>query len=444
MANQINKSEQQTTATSSDTVELVGSEAVIGKARKRTLPKDWSDEPSTQDLLRQLIRRFDKHEVAVRADIASLKTVIMEELVANVSNCIIRQEEQIDHLRRDVLDLTDGLSVQNTNIHTLRDSIHDGFAALRTSTTILQGDICALRRTLDDRLPNQISNAFPQFRSLPAEIRCMVWEWATTGRILEIHELEREEPLNRGRFREFEFIGNRYPPATAHVCRESRNVACRDGKLISLENHRFQVNNGQSNISTTYKKQWAWFNSYKDTLYLNTRCSTFHNGYVGLLKNVRHFILRPTIYEQLSELLEPGVCPHLTSIQLTFGLLEWPVRQDLEFEGSLWGDGSHHVAVQIMDGDTDEATRAYDNLRKLLSPRCGNEARTSLRRLFTASGGSGVDFDDYATRERPGRRLEKLLEMSERSMLSRVWMLSLVPEDRQGGVRLCEGWIYEE
>ncbi|KAF2971728.1 hypothetical protein GQX73_g1903 [Xylaria multiplex] len=443
MADHLITSEQRGTTTSSDTIELVVSEAVIRKGMKPSLLEDRSDEPDIQGLFRQLSQRFENHEATIRADIASLKADLTEQLVASVSNCIVHQEQQIERLRKDLLNLTDGLSAQDKDVRALKDSIQDGFTALHASTTSLHGDVCALRNTLDNRLSIRVSNAFPQFRALPSEIRCMVWEWATTGKILEIHELEQdelelEEPFNYEYLREFEFIGNRSPPATAQVCRESRKIACRDGKLVSIENRqRRQPRDGQSYKTTSYESQWAWFNSRKDTLYLNTRCSSFHRGYVSLLKNVRHFILEPPTHQQkLGELLEPGVCPQLTSIQLIFGLLEWPVRQDLEFEGSLWSNGSHHLAVKMIEGDSAEAKRVYADLRERLSPRCGKEARTSLRRLFTASGGDGVDFDDYATRALPGRRLEKLMEMAERSMLGHVWLLALVPEHRQGCVRL--------
>ncbi|KAI0412975.1 hypothetical protein F5X98DRAFT_391314 [Xylaria grammica] len=442
MANRPINREKQSTATS-DATEPVVSEAVGGKGRKRVCPDDRSDEPRARDLLEQLIQRFDKHEVTVRAEMDSLKTDFIEKMVSTVSHSNIRREEWIHRLQRDVLDLKTKLSVQGGNLHTLRASIDDGLARLRAGTTALQGDVSTLRWNLDDCLPNHI-NAFPQFRRLPSELRCMVWEWAAkTGRILELHGLSRNESRIREQPKKLEFRGIRSPPVIARVCRESRNIACRHGRLVWIESPRDIGHNRRLDASMQYIRDWAWFDSCSDTLYLNAMiCSYPYSRYHALLEQARHLTEQARhLTEQARHLTEQArhltlkpvrqdniwaldeMFPSLMSVQFIIGSLEWPVRKDPDFEGSLWSDGNPHAIVRIEDG-ADGAERAHADLQNRLSPHCGADARASLRRLVTASKREAIDFDDWA--EARGISCTSTLERLGRSKLSRVWILSLV------------------
>ncbi|RWA03341.1 hypothetical protein EKO27_g11765 [Xylaria grammica] len=429
MANRPINREKQSTATP-DATEPVVSEAVGGKGRKRVCPDDRSDEPRARDLLEQLIQRFDKHEVTVRAEMDSLKTDFIEKMVSTVSHSNIRREEWIHRLQRDVLDLKTELSAQGGNLHTLRASIDDGLATLRAGTTALQGDVSALRRNLGD------INVFPQFRRLPPELRCMVWKRLAIVRILELRGLDRDGSLNRRQCGKFRFIGARSPPVIAHVCRESRNIACRHGRLIWIENSLGVVDRLQP---SKYIREWTWFDYWSDTLYFNAivgKPSQVRNAII--LSQVRHLILKPAKLEKLWFL--HTMFPCLTSVQLIVGSLEWPVRQDLEFEASLWRDGNTHVIVRVEDG-ADGAERAHADLRNRLSPHCGAEACASLCKLVTASRRCGTSFDNWVGSEKPGRRLEILRQVGDRSMLSRVWILSLVPEDGEDRVEVFPRWL---
>ncbi|KAH9890163.1 hypothetical protein F4778DRAFT_752846, partial [Xylariomycetidae sp. FL2044] len=127
-----------------------------------------------------------------------------------------------------------------------------------------------LQRYVEAHLNNNEPPAFPQFRRLPAEIRSMIWECTTPRRVLEIRHVEAEEdwPNSLGlssNSMELAFWPNYPPPVASSVCRESRAVVLRGGR----------VRGGASTIwlqkkrQHTYTKEWSWFDPNRDVLFLN-------------------------------------------------------------------------------------------------------------------------------------------------------------------------------
>ncbi|KAI1823325.1 hypothetical protein F4861DRAFT_334775 [Xylaria intraflava] len=102
------------------------------------------DHISTDDLLRELLKRLDQHETTVRTDTASLEKSLIEQ----VSTHMAQQEARIGHLEREISDVMAGVTEQAREIKFLRLSISDRFDTLR-------GDFRLLRKTLDN---NNISS----------------------------------------------------------------------------------------------------------------------------------------------------------------------------------------------------------------------------------------------------------------------------------------------
>ncbi|KAI0108585.1 hypothetical protein GGR51DRAFT_514301 [Nemania sp. FL0031] len=89
--------------------------AEVGGERRRSLtsqdtPQESAHQLSTQDLLRELSKRFDKFETTASAQIDSLRQSLTAEIVLNLSTHFARQAEQIDRLQKDISHLQAALA----------------------------------------------------------------------------------------------------------------------------------------------------------------------------------------------------------------------------------------------------------------------------------------------------------------------------------------------
>lgn len=404
-------------------------------------------------MLKALIKRFDEHESTTRDSIASLQQHLTSQIDAHETSRIASQQFNHALLDTNIAGLENIVSRQAREvleeIENMRCLVYEGVTTLRAGTSALGRDVRTLRRIVDSNISGQVPHAFPQFQRLPIEVRRMIWEWATPGKILEVRQYNHVEftPHNLT----FEFVGNCSPPATAQICRESRDVACRRGKLVSLDDSPLTPGNGPEPVylgqdcpvASWGRKRWAWFDSYKDSLYLRTE--EFLSQGINL-QDVRHVILpRQGCEGQISQLLTREICPHLTSIQLVCASVEWPMQTDSAFETAVWGD-DYHIPIQTKKGDVAEAKRVHDGLSKLLDPQPGfrfNMQRARIQRLVDVVAAQdpwdGAQHKAYSERilqywsERglPAKsKVKALKEMVEKSMFRCIWMLSRTTDDR--------------
>jgi hypothetical protein len=433
-----------------DSANLFGLEDIMARGKECGSSGQAGPPGDFSYLLRYLDKQLVRQQAIILADTASLKQSITGEKLELMD--VIG-----DMIAKAFALYSAELSCLQDQHLAFKNLMRDEFTKLHEDNKVLRRDIRTLRHTLSSCLSSQSSHAFPQFQKLPIELRCMVWEWATPGKILEIQELACEVDED-GDFSipEFRFVGNRSPPATAQVCRESRAVACRLGKLLSLQNPRYpHVEYSQLPLKNTwYKRQWAWL-GHTDTLYLSSVCGRLHREHADLVGNARHFIVKR---EHCGAFLGE-IHPHLQSLDVVFGCFEWPTGKDAETETRLWGDGQYHLPIEMVEGDAAEAKRIHDELQTRLGPHPNREARDLLTKLFTVSVDYGIfsipsealrfkKFPQTSAAEwidnphaleegMPDPVDEYLEELEEKSMIRRIWMLSRIAEDENASQGLC-------
>lgn len=405
--------------------------------------EESSDEPSMKDMLKELIKRFDKHESTTLASIASLQENLTSRIDAHETSWNNSRDSDRDLLNASVTDLQNTIEVHTTQlsdeIASMRRLVYEGVTTLRAGTSILGQNVRLLRRTLDSSVSGQVPHVFPQFQRLPFEIRCMIWEWATPSKILEVRDNLHIE--SHPDIIVFQFVGNCSPPVTAQVCRESRDLACRTGKIVSLQ---YCIPNGLREAvpgAPWGRERSAWFDSHRDSLYLRTDedCvfATIN------LEHVRHVILtRQNCEEKVLNLLNRKLCPHLASIEVVCASVEWPMQTNLGFETTIWGD-DYHIPIQTEKGDVAEAKRVHDDLSKLLGPQ--SDSHACIQRLVdTVAAQDSWDgaqhkalsadriiqwWLELGLRGRSSPDVKTLEEMADKSMFRCIWMLSRIKHD---------------
>ncbi|KAK6064618.1 hypothetical protein SCUP515_11675 [Seiridium cupressi] len=108
---------------------------------------------------------------------------------------------------------------------------------------------------------------FSRFAKLPPEIRQMIWNFAIPRRVVSIMSPYTSPPPVTTWYH---FQTTYPPPAISQVCQESRKVALRHGRLRAIENEKPDsdaelIAPGKRN----YHREWAWFDSSRDTLFLD-------------------------------------------------------------------------------------------------------------------------------------------------------------------------------
>ncbi|KAI2643614.1 hypothetical protein GGS21DRAFT_26408 [Xylaria nigripes] len=131
-----------------NSAEFPAPEAVIRQRKtynspRLAVPGASSDPSSTNDLLRELLKRIDKHEATVRADSASLEKTLIEQVSAHM----LQQQDRIGRLERELSDVMAGITEQAKEIMSLRQSFNERFDTVR-------GDFRLLRKTLDNGISN--------------------------------------------------------------------------------------------------------------------------------------------------------------------------------------------------------------------------------------------------------------------------------------------------
>ncbi|KAI0868332.1 hypothetical protein GGS24DRAFT_482729 [Hypoxylon argillaceum] len=424
-------------------------EAVVGDggSHSQASQAPLQESASIQEgLLRELFNRFNEHEAATRAHIDSLARSLSERIYTNymytermyteISHCISEQARQSEALDGRILALH-GLEMGVANqLGTLENKVYKALSTLCAGTSVLQGHAHSLRRILDNVVTHQTPYTFPQFRRLPFEVRCMIWDWATPGKILQVRG-QALEPVHRSDAPLFQLGGNCSPPATAQVCRESRDIACRDGRLVSLGDFYHCTPDDTTGSSPSAQRRWVWFDSARDSLYIK---SVPRRPDVELLNEVRHVTLDQVGYKRcLSRLLDRGLCPRVESIDFICGSVEWPRRTELEFENNIWGKENYFIPIEMIDGSAAEAERLYEYLNKRLGPHPCLRARALLRRLIADALESQGRLQGLQLEAYPKYIVESCLnygidkesaeailkEMVEKSTFRRIWMLSI-------------------
>jgi hypothetical protein len=320
-------------------------------------------EPSTQDPPREPSNRFDNHETTTRAHINSLKRSLRAQMDTTISHHFAQQEEHNRRFSAAMNDLFRAIQIQPREIRRLKEMVL-GTDARKSA---LRADVRLLRRIIDNGLSRQNPHAFPQFQRLPSELRCMIWDWATPGKILELRAAHREIVTSDAP--SIQLVGNYSPPVTAQVCRESRAVACRGGELVSLGDVWICTFRDPFAVSLASERQWVWFDSSRDSLYFRNIDIPFSK--FPLLSKVRHVFFDAFRCEtNLCQLLQQEHCPQLESIGLVCGPVIWPIG------ANVWGNEHYHIPIQVIDGDVPWGKRPVEDLRKRLGPH--SRVRTSL------------------------------------------------------------------
>jgi hypothetical protein len=113
--------------------------------------------------------------------------------------------------------------------------------------------------------PGEHARTFPQFRHLPTEIRCLIWEMAIPRRKFWLGSLTAPSP------------GLALPPPpVSQVCHESRSIALRRGRLFCLY-YTYGFSHGVNNLwgdlpdihySRGGRLYWTWFDGARDVIEL--------------------------------------------------------------------------------------------------------------------------------------------------------------------------------
>ncbi|KAI6086594.1 hypothetical protein F4821DRAFT_126519 [Hypoxylon rubiginosum] len=262
----------------------------------------------------------------------------------------------------------------------------------------LRADIRELRQLFN------FKHQFPQFRNLPPEIRVMIWGYATPPRFIEVTSSNRLIPLRvRGKFN-----GLSVPPATAQVCRESRAVACRYGRLVPIIKPQFgsqsnsEASNPDSSDETSQsdseasefessdetsqsdfgnnepqpKPNWCWFDPSRDSLFI----SQFSDIPEFVAKYTEHITLSSPVLGSMSASFFPRV-KHIDCVEWTYSL---PESLDFILEARLFGcnlDNSLVIDVNDIDALIQKVEKDYssdhlDGLRRMRSnipDKCGSD-----------------------------------------------------------------------
>ncbi|KAI2473326.1 hypothetical protein F4781DRAFT_380015 [Annulohypoxylon bovei var. microspora] len=298
--------------------------------------------------------RFEQLEQVVQGESNDWKEILedigtnLESLQQALDDCYegVEGEEGVKALLREVEDHITSVEVGQNRLADKFKREMDGASGridvLNTQSKVLRAEIQALRRTINDR------PQFPQFRRLPAEIRLMIWDLALPRRMVCVRGYRyNDEQIIYAQYR---FISKSLPPSVAHVCRESRGVACQSGRLVSIRNIKALPSRSPPSYPT--KISWAWFDSSRDSLYLQPNTNRFFGleAIADLTSRAQHVTLDygpfrgydTHIYRYMDHLFSPFYFPQLKAIDIAGDQLTQSERSDPVLETRLFGYGGDY------------------------------------------------------------------------------------------------------
>ncbi|CAJ2502538.1 Uu.00g099320.m01.CDS01 [Anthostomella pinea] len=224
---------------------------------------------------------------------------------------------------------------------------------------------------------------WPQFARLPSEIRCVVWNLATPGRIVNIHR----KLLAPDHGHAYEFEPASAPPITARINRESGDAACRTGKLFPIRNvEKRKFNSVYESLPPRFETQWGWFDPDRDNLrlpiywkFMGSSGGLFVKALSKLYGATQHVVLRifngpnlePNYWRE--KLFSPRIFPNLESVKFIASTYQLKGRSDPMLESRLFGC-SRDESILVIANDT----AATDNLMCKL---CKGHASDELDKL---------------------------------------------------------------
>ncbi|KAI1139739.1 hypothetical protein F5Y05DRAFT_411924 [Hypoxylon sp. FL0543] len=241
-----------------------------------------------------------------------------------------------------------------SQIELLQKTIDEGLRAqakaYMAKTKVLSTEIQLLRRCMD------MKPRFPQFMRLPPEIRFMIWDLALPRKILCVEETDRDTEEHS--FSSYQFAPSSLPPSVAQVCRESRAVACRTGRLMPIRNSNVYPRDlTPGEMPSWCRTQWVWFDPRLDSLYLRPLTDQLRSleAILELTRYAQHVTLDggstntrwPHLFHRL---FSPYYFPRLKAVDLVGGLHVVPERSDPVLETRLFGCGRNYpFSIDIDD-----------------------------------------------------------------------------------------------
>jgi hypothetical protein len=221
---------------------------------------------------------------------------------------------------------------------------------LRRETAHLRSELYTLRRQID------LTWHFPQFRSLPAEIRILIWDLALPTRTIAIVSSHPGRPTSGG-LSWYKFEAKYQPPAIANVCREARKVAFRRGALLGLENslHRGRLPMFQPK-GTTCAREWSWFDPSRDTIRLALPDNSLAESVplLGFPRLVESILLEVGGEQSpwVESLFNPRDFPCLKTISVIAGIVQVCKRRDVSTEALIFNQTTAPLIVDLDDHST--------------------------------------------------------------------------------------------
>jgi hypothetical protein len=228
---------------------------------------------------------------------------------------------------------------------------------------------------LQSTFTSTFSKRFPQFSSLPVEIRLQIWEAAFPGP--RIHELHPCGKLQHGRLM---FRSNAStPPVVLHVCQESRYVALKHYEVMDYD---------PSFPAKPVRK--FYFNPRADTLFLNTLTALYmtlilleedteHAPRLGIMKGWRNVAFdadRAHLVTLLSGLQGRAprpqfqrVFPNLETMTIAF---DFTRKGKTRFRTSVW-PGENGTKLVELKGNTDTLMSLFEPIREDLKKEFGED-----------------------------------------------------------------------
>ncbi|KAI1461045.1 hypothetical protein F4805DRAFT_414552 [Annulohypoxylon moriforme] len=301
------------------------------------------------------------------------------------------QTEQ-DRLAREMLEYA---SATHSRVDGIKDTISETVDA---QTKVLRAEIQALRRTIDQ------APRFPQFKKLPVEIRFMIWDLALPRRMVclkECFEDDQDEFINV----QYSFASKLPPPSVAQVCQESRAVACQSGRLVAIRNMKLYP---QGRLLPCSRAQWGWFDSSRDSLFLQPSLSHLHplNSIKDLTSRAQHVTIDygssgDHLFNYFEALFSPNYFPVLKAIDIAGETYTQPQRSDAVLEARIFArDCDYPISIEKHNQSARNAL-----LRKLKANHSSDDV-DRLERFLEAKGNTDglprdiIHYDDEAWNDR--------------------------------------------
>ncbi|KAI1095113.1 hypothetical protein F5B19DRAFT_367177 [Rostrohypoxylon terebratum] len=285
-----------------------------------------------------------------------------------------------------------------------KDAVVD---ALNAHTKVLQKEIRSLRRAIHYQ-----GRPFHQFRKLPTEIRLMIWDLAIPRRMVCFKESLHENPLNPREIVSvhYELVSPLPPPSVAQVCRESRAVACKHGKLSSIRNMEKPP---WSTHPKSMSPKWAWFDASRDSIFLQPQTRDLEG-----IDALREFTKRAHYVtidygmrgnhtpRLLDSLYSPIAFPMLKSIDFVGETFVQPHRSDPVLEARVFSrEGTYPIPIEKHDATARDAL-----IRKLVAGgHCSSDVDSLIKFLNAKENTDGLPHDEIHYNDEAWNNRQKYL-----------------------------------